>query len=392
VREFDVVVVGAGINGCGIAQAAAAAGHSVLVLEQTALAAGTSSKSSKLVHGGLRYLESFELGLVRESLRERAVLLRLAPELVQLQHFRVPLYAGGRRGPLTLRAGLTLYYWLSGRRPEARFVTLPRAEWSADGLRTDGLRAVFRYTDARTDDAALTRAVMRSAAALGAELVVPARVTAIELTGSGAHVHYRWSGAELTCRARVVVNAAGPWVSTVMAAVTPAVPPLQADLVQGTHIEVAAEHPGGDFYYVESPSDGRAVFVMPRAGRLIIGTTETPYTGDPAAAAPLASEQQYLLDVAAHYFPALQPIGIPDLLDSWAGLRVLPAGAGRAFSRSREAVLHADRRDAPQLISLFGGKLTTYRATAAQVLERIAPALPARRAVAATDELPLTPD
>ncbi|MEE4185704.1 MAG: FAD-dependent oxidoreductase [Gammaproteobacteria bacterium] len=390
-REYDVVVVGAGINGCGVAQAAAAAGYSVLVLEQTGLAAGTSSKSSKLVHGGLRYLETFQFSLVRESLRERALLLRLAPELVQLQHFRVPLYAGGRRGPLTLRAGLLLYYWLSGRRPEARFTALARRDWSADGLRTEGLRAVFRYTDARTDDAALTRAVMRSAESLGAELVVPARVTAIDLTDSGAHVHYRWSGAELTCRARIVINAAGPWVGRVMDTVTPAVPPLQADLVQGTHIEVAADRPGGDFYYVESPDDGRAVFVMPRSGRLIIGTTETPYAGDPGAAKPLPAEQQYLLDVASHYFPALAAVGTVDLLDSWTGLRVLPAGTGRAFSRSREAVFHPDRPDKPRMISLFGGKLTTYRATAAQMLERMAPALPARRARAATDELPLTP-
>lgn len=387
-----MVVVGAGINGCGIAQAAAAAGYSVLVLEQTGLAAGTSSKSSKLVHGGLRYLESFQIGLVRESLRERALLLRLAPELVQLQHFRVPIYAGARRGPLTLRAGLSLYYWLSGRRSDARFAALPRQDWATDGLATAGLRAVFRYTDARTDDAALTRAVMRSAESLGAELIVPARVTAIELLNAGAHVHYRWSGAEVTCRARIVVNAAGPWVGQVIDCVAPAIPPLQADLVQGTHIEVAADYPASDFYYVESPTDGRAVFIMPRSGRLVIGTTETPFTGDPAAAQPLAAEEQYLLDVAGHYFPALAQLGTDDLLASWAGLRVLPAGGGRAFSRSREAVLHPDRAEKPRIISLFGGKLTTYRATAAQLLECMAAVLPSRPAIAATDELPLTPE
>jgi len=391
VREYDVIVVGGGINGCGIAQAVAAAGHSVLLLEKTAVGAGTSSKSSKLIHGGLRYLESFEFGLVRESLRERALLLRLAPELVHLQQFRVPLYDHTRRGPLTLRAGLSLYYLLSGGRPEARFRSLPRARWAADGLRTDGLRAVFCYSDARTDDRALTRAVLRSAVALGAESACPAELISAELSATGAEVVYCEGDAEVTCRARVLVNAAGPWVNEVSARVRPSLQAPEVELVQGAHIELPGDW-GGDFYYVESPSDGRAVFVMPREGRLLVGTTETPHIGDPSTARALPEEVSYLLRVVGHYFPALRELGPADVLDSWAGLRVLPGGAGAAFSRSREALFHADRHGTPRMLSLYGGKLTTYRATAEQMLERLQPALPVRSPVADTRELNLTPE
>lgn len=387
----DVVVVGGGINGTGIAQAVAAAGHSVLLLEKAGLAAGTSSKSSKLVHGGLRYLESYEFGLVRESLRERALLLRLAPDLVRLQTFCVPLYEETRRAPWLLRTGLSLYYLLSGCDADARFQSVPSREWaSLDGLRSDGLRAVFRYTDARTDDAALTRAVMRSAQSLGAELCCPAELVAAELTGDGAEVHFRLGDMERTCRTRLLINAAGPWANIVLERVSPAQTTIPVELVQGTHIEVPGAM-GSDFYYVESPRDGRAVFVMPRDGRIVIGTTEKRYRRNPDHVVPLPGEEGYLLRVAAHYFPALAGLRRQDLLASWAGLRVLPGGEGHAFHRSRETVLHTDRRDRPQVLTVYGGKLTSYRATAEKVAERISGSLPRRKPIARTTELPLTP-
>ncbi len=189
--SWDVVVVGGGIHGVGIAQAVAAAGHSVLVLEQEALAAGSSSRSSKLIHGGLRYLESGQFKLVRESLQERAILLRLAPELVRLQKFLIPIYAHSRRHSWQLRIGLSLYALLGGMDPAARFGTVPRHEWGQlDGLETDGLRQVFHYHDAQTDDALLTAAVMRSAQSLGAELELPARCSGATLTGDEVIVRY----------------------------------------------------------------------------------------------------------------------------------------------------------------------------------------------------------
>jgi len=167
--DVDIVVVGAGIQGAGVAQAAAAAGYSVLLLEQTGIASGTSSRSSKLIHGGLRYLESGQFRLVRECLRERALLLRNAPSFVRLAPHYIPVYRETRRRPLLLRAGLSLYAVLGGLHPEVRFRQLPRSAWSdLDGLNQDGLQAVFRYFDAQTDDAALTRAVVSSAQSLGA--------------------------------------------------------------------------------------------------------------------------------------------------------------------------------------------------------------------------------
>ena len=161
---YDVVIIGGGIHGVGVAQAAAAAGHRVLLLEKTALASATSSRSSKLIHGGLRYLESAQFGLVRGSLRERTLLLQLAPDLVRRLPFHIPVYAGTTRRPFTIRAGLSLYALLGNLAPDCRFASLPRTDWpDLDGLATDGLQAVFRYYDAQTDDAALTRAVMASA-------------------------------------------------------------------------------------------------------------------------------------------------------------------------------------------------------------------------------------
>ena len=388
--DVDVVVVGGGINGVGVAQAVAAAGHSVLLLEKSQLASGTSSKSSKLIHGGLRYLESYEFGLVRESLLERALLLRLAPDIVKLQTFCVPLYEGTRRGPLLLHAGLSLYYLLSGLDSNATYQTVPRREWGKlDGLHTDNLRAVFRYTDAATDDAELTRAVMRSAQSLGAELQVEAEFTGAELSDDGVEVVYRLPKAECTCRARVLVNAGGPWVNRVLGRVAPEQRRIPVELVQGTHIEVPGSM-GDDFYYVESPRDGRVVFVMPRNGRIMIGTTETRYREDPDKVRPLAAEESYLLSVASEYFPRFRPLRRSDIEASWAGLRVLPGGEGHAFHRSRETILHTDRERKPRVLSIYGGKLTSYRATAVKVAERIAESLPQRAARGDTRKLPLT--
>jgi glycerol-3-phosphate dehydrogenase len=390
--DYDIVVVGGGINGVGVAQAAVAAGYRVLLLEKTGLAAGTSSKSSKLIHGGLRYLESYEFGLVRESLHERALLLKLAPDIVQLQDFCVPLYKDTRRGPLLLRAGLSLYWLLSGLSSDAGFSTVPQRQWDKlDGLRTDDLRAVFKYHDARTDDALLTRAVMQSATELGAELKCPAHFQGADLHTTGCEVHYRLDDREQSCSARVLVNAAGPWVNDVLALVQPGIKHLPVQLVQGTHIEVSGEM-SDQFYYLESPRDGRAVFVMPREGRLVIGTTETRFHGYADNVAPHRGEEDYLLGVLRHYFPAFRDISRADMLTSWAGLRVLPSGEGHAFHRSRETILHTDRESKPRVLSVYGGKLTSYRATAEKVVERLKVALPTQIPRADTRKLALRPD
>jgi glycerol-3-phosphate dehydrogenase len=388
-NQCDVLIVGGGIHGVGVAQAAAAAGYKAVLVEARALAAGTSSKSSKLIHGGLRYLEHGHLKLVRESLFERELLIRLAPGLVQRQAFFLPVYEGMSRPAWQLRAGLSLYAILAGLRKHVGFRSVPKREWSdLDGLQTDGLKQVFQYWDAQTDDAALTRAVMRSAESLGATLLCPANFQNCKLPTQAEPgrclVSIDVAGDVQTWEAQVVVNAAGPWANEIVQRCTPQLPQLPVDHVQGTHLELPTEV-GRGCYYMEVPSDRRAVFVIPWKGRTMLGTTEHVYEGDPALVKPLEVERSYLLDVYRQHFP-----GKPcDVLDEWSGLRVLPRAAGTAFGRSRETQLPVDNETKPRFVSIFGGKLTGYRATAEKVIARIAGSLPSRSRKATTDELPL---
>ena len=391
-ESFDVAVIGAGIHGTGVSQAAAAAGHSVLLLEQTAVAAGSSSRSSKLIHGGLRYLESGQFGLVRESLRERGLMLRLAPDLVRVQRFYIPVYAHTRRRPWQLRIGLSLYALLAGFTPESRFGTVPKSEWATlDGLDTAGLQAVFWYQDGQTDDRALTHAVQQSARQLGAQLRCPARFESARLDEAGVSLRYLQDEQPVEARARVLVNAAGPWADRVARLITPAISVPALECVQGTHLVLPGSIDRG-IYYLESPHDGRAVFVMPWKGHLMVGTTETRYEGDPALVAPTPAEVHYLLGVLKHYFPRWRAVAESDLIESFAGLRVLPAGPDRAFSRSRETQLIPDRPNKPRVLSIYGGKLTTWRAVSERALNKIAGSLPQRAAVARTDQLTLKAD
>ncbi len=390
-RTYDLVIIGGGIHGAGVAQAAAAAGYSVLLLEQDALAAGTSSRSSKLIHGGLRYLESAQFGLVRECLHERALLLKLAPELVKLQPFYLPIYKHTQRRPWQIRTGLSLYAALGGLEEEALFRQVARHEWDAlDGLSTSGLQKVYCYFDGQTDDAALTRAVMHSAQALGAELAMPARLVNAEITKSGCVIHYTNGAKEQICHARLMVNAAGPWANRVLEKVTPQVRPLTMDLVQGTHIIVEGRLNRG-IYYVEAPQDRRAVFAIPWKGKTMVGTTETLYRGDPADVVPLPQEEDYLCEVLGTYFPQYKGITRHHIDGAFAGLRVLPHTRGTAFSRPRETIFHADDPAHPSVATIYGGKLTAYRLTAEKFIHRFATALPARQARADTRTLPLTP-
>ncbi|GAB4513726.1 MAG: FAD-dependent oxidoreductase [Sulfuricaulis sp.] len=383
---YDVVVIGGGIHGVGVAQAAAAAGYSVLLLERQALGSGTSSRSSKLIHGGLRYLESAQFGLVRESLREREILLRNAPGLVRRVPFYIPVYSATRRPPWMIHAGLSLYALLGGLSHDARFESVPRTRWeSLDGLDTRGLRAVFRYEDAQTDDVHLTQAVMRSAQTLGAELLCPANFLSAIRNEHGFKVHYLHDNNEQECHTRTLVNAAGPWVNTVLNRIAPRPPMLTVDLIQGAHILIEGETRHG-IYYVEAPSDGRAVFVMPWKGQTLIGTTETVFNGDPGNVRALPQEIAYLQETWQHYFPHSRG----RLLDSFAGLRVLPQGSGSLFHRSRETVLYPDDAGRVRLITVYGGKLTGFRATATKVMRLLQRSLPARPAIADTTKLSLS--
>ena len=385
--NYDVIVIGGGIHGVGVAQAAAAAGYSVLLLEQRSLGSGTSSRSSKLIHGGLRYLEGAQFGLVRESLREREILLRIAPGLVQRVPFYIPVYATTRRPPWMIRAGLSLYSLLGGLTSETRFASVSRARWQdLDGLTTQGLRAVFRYEDAQTDDVRLTQAVMRSAQSLGAELRCPANFLSAQRSTSSYEVHYLEGHSNRACRARTLVNAAGPWVNAVLDRIAPRPPRLAVDLIQGAHIVLESATRQG-VYYVEAPRDGRAVFVMPWKNQTLVGTTETYFNGDPKAAQALPEEITYLEETLEYYFPR----GRGRQIESFAGLRVLPQGQTSAFHRSRETVLYPDDPHETRLITVYGGKLTGYRATAAKVMRCLKKTLPAAVPRADTAKLVLPP-
>jgi len=388
--DVDVLVVGAGIHGAGMAQAVAAAGHSVLVLEQTAAAAGSSSRSSKLIHGGLRYLETGQFRLVRESLHERTTMLRLAPSLVKLQRFHIPIYRETRRRPWQLNVGLSLYALLAGFQQGAGFGRLPRREWDTlDGLDPNALEHVYFYHDAQTDDRLLTQAVLRSGAQLGARLLCPAMFQSASLDDESILIRFTDAGSERQCRARVLINAAGPWADALSRRIAPAIVVPHLECVQGTHIILQSPAPRA-YYYVESPRDGRAVFVMPWHEKLMVGTTEGRFRGDPGNVVPTPAEIHYLLGVLKHYFPRFRAEGAAELAGSFAGLRVLPSGSGHAFHRSRETLLTTDRANRPRVLSIYGGKLTTWRAVSQRAMGLIASSLPARAPVARTDQLTLS--
>ncbi len=370
--DYDVVVIGAGIQGAAVAHAAAAAGYRTLVVEQYPEAArGTSSRSSKLIHGGLRYLETGQFALVRECLRERRILLKNRPDLVKMQPFYLPVYAHTRRPVWKIAVGLFIYTLFSFR----SFRLVRRRQWrELDGLVTDGLRAVFCYDDAQTDDARLTRAVLESAQARGAKVWFNASFESATEAEDRCRIIIRTRQGTERISSCSLVNAAGPWVTDVAQRISPMLEQPDVELVQGTHIEISrALHKG--IYYVEA-ADGRAVFVMPWRGHTLIGTTETPYAGDPARVRPLESEIDYLVSTYNRYFS--RKISRQAVINAFAGLRVLPGSDGAsAFSRPRDTLVVGNRPGkAPRIVSLYGGKLTAHRATAEEVMSRLKPVLP----------------
>ncbi len=375
---FDVVIIGGGITGAGVAREAALAGLRTALLERDDFASGTSSRSSRLVHGGVRYLEHGHFSLVFESSRERRLLLDLAPHLVRPLAFTWPVYEGARIPLWKLRAGLTLYDALALFRNVKGHDALNTADVLAlePALDAEGLVGGARYWDAATDDARLTLASAIAAREAGAVVVNHISVVGGVRTGAastrltGVAAVDAITGASLTVRARVVVNATGPW-SDATAALTGAPPSHQVLGSAGAHIAVPRHRLGNnDAVTLLSPNDGRVLFVLPAGAHAIIGTTERPARHGPDDIRPTEQEVTYLLHTVNVCFPNAR-LTLEDVISAWSGIRplaALRAGSHSAHSASRE---HAISHNADGLVSVTGGKLTTYRAMAAAVLAHV---------------------
>ena len=396
-ESLDVLVVGGGITGCGIARDAALRGLRTALVEKNDFASGTSSRSSRLVHGGIRYLEHGHLHLVFEASAERRRLLRLAPHLVRPLEFVWPVYAGARVPRWKLSAGLALYDALALFRNVAPHRRLDASDVAArePALRREGLRGGARYFDAATDDARLTLANAIGALEAGAVVVNHAELRAIHLTNgtvSGARVVDTLNGATFDVRTRVIVNAAGPWSDSVRRILEPeraAGPTVRGS--KGVHIAVPRERIGNrEAITLLSPNDGRVMFVLPggsQGEQAIVGTTDTYTTSSPDDVIATEDDVAYLLDAANFFFPNAR-LTRADVVSSWAGIRPLMAnGDGdHPTSASRE---HAVTRSSSGVVAITGGKLTTYRVMAADVLREVSRSLGQRVGPSPTREATL---
>ncbi|RJG04449.1 glycerol-3-phosphate dehydrogenase [Noviherbaspirillum sedimenti] len=377
--DCDLLIIGGGINGAGIARDAAGRGLSVLLCEQDDLAGHTSSASTKLIHGGLRYLEHFEFGLVRKALREREILLRAAPHLIRPLRFVLP-HDRHQRPAWMIRAGLFLYDHLTRREllPGSGHIALRRHPAGAPlkAEFTDG----FEYSDGWVDDARLVVANAIDAAERGATILTRTRCAAALQRGGCWHASLvRADGSSIAVRARCLVNAAGPWAAHFQHAVFPARPEPALRLVKGSHIVVRKlfEHP---FAYIFQHPDRRIVFAIPyESDFTLIGTTDIDFQGDPAAVAIERQEIAYLCELCNHYFA--QAISPADVVWTYSGVRpLLDEGAAAAATLTRDYHFELENDGAPML-SVFGGKITTYRKLAEEAIDRLAPLLqPARGA------------
>ena len=371
--SFDLLVIGGGINGVGIARDAAGRGLKVVLCEKGDLAGATSSASSKLIHGGLRYLEHGQFGLVRAGLAEREVLLRIAPHLVRPLTFVLPQGEGSRPSWL-IRAGLFLYDRLGGARslPGSRSARF-RGDTLGAPLR-DGVDRGFVYSDCRTDDSRLTIANARDAAIRGAEILPRTDLVAARREGTLWRAMLRTEdGERRQIAARILVNAAGPWAVDVLARLGLSAR-FTLRLVKGSHIVVPRLYEGEHAYLLQN-DDRRIVFVIPFEHEFsLIGTTELPFDGDPGGARISEEEVAYLCRAVGRWFRA--PPTRADVVWSFAGVRPLyDDRAKNASAVTRDYAFDIDTAGAPAL-SIFGGKLTTYRRLAEHALERLAQYLP----------------
>jgi glycerol-3-phosphate dehydrogenase len=375
-RDVDLLVIGGGVNGCGIARDAAGRGLSVLLCEQGDLAGATSQASSKLVHGGLRYLEHGEFRLVREALAEREVLLASAPHLVRPLRFVLPHHAG-LRPTWMLRLGLLIYDHLGGRRSLAPTRGLDLRREPAGAPLKPGYVRGFEYADCRVDDARLTVLLALDAAERGASVLTRTRFERAEREGEVWRATLTPpDGGRLTVRARALVNAAGPWVVEAHARCGLGPGRTKVRLVKGSHVVIPRLYDGPQAYTLQS-GDGRVVFAIPFEDDFtLVGTTDVPFEGDPAAVSASSEEVAYLLGVLAGYFR--REVSAGEVVWAYAGVRPLhDDGRKDASAVTRDYVFDLDAGPgrAP-VLSVYGGKITTFRRLAEHALDDLARVLP----------------
>ncbi len=377
-RAHDVLVIGGGINGAGIACDAAGRGLRVLLCESGDLAQATSSASSKLIHGGLRYLEHYEFGLVRAALKEREVLLAKAPHIVEPLRFILP-HVDGMRPKWMLRAGLFLYDHLYRRQAIPGSSAIDLRHETAGAPLQESLASGFSYWDCWVDDARLVLLNALAAAETGADIRTRTEVLEGHPDGATWRVCLKGPDGRIEeIRAKAVVNAGGPWADGVLRRFQRSDGGNRARvrLVKGSHL-VVPRIPGADQAYILQNPDGRVVFVLPFEGRFsLIGTTDTPFEGDPLAAHLDEGERDYLLNAVAGFFRA--PPTAEDIVWSYAGVRPLfdsheadPSKVTRDYRLDLSAPAGS-----PPLLSVLGGKITTYRKLAERAVDKLAPFFP----------------
>jgi glycerol-3-phosphate dehydrogenase len=368
-ETFDLVVIGGGVTGAGIARDAAMRGLSIALIEKGDFGSGTSSKSSRMIHGGLRYLRSGDVRLVRESLHERETLLKLAPHLVHPFPHLFPIWEESQNTPLRMRLGLTAYDVLAGSRLIRRHTSLSRAAAleAEPLLRPDGLRAAFRYFDCLVNDARLTLATILSAAREGAVPVSYAEAKGLVKDGervTGVRYQDRIGGRRGQVRGRVVVNAAGPWADG-MRAMGGRGPMLRP--TKGIHLTLPkSKLPCSNTVVIEAP-DRRMMFVVPNGEYTYVGTTDTDYKGDPGDVRADASDVAYLLEAVYNNFEGVR-LAPNDVVSTWAGVRPLVSEEGAPSSVSRDYEIETGPEG---FVTIVGGKLTTYRAMAEDLVDHL---------------------
>lgn len=371
-QVHDIFVIGGGINGCGIARDAVGRGYSVYLAEMNDLASGTSSGSTKLIHGGLRYLEHYEFRLVRESLMEREVLWRNAPHIIWPMRFVLP-HAEGLRPAWLLRLGLFLYDHIGGRKALPPTGTLDMTSDPAGNPLKKLFKRAFEYSDCWVNDARLVVLNARDAADRGATIRTRAKVvSARRLDGLWKiEVEDQRTGQIDDVTARLIVNAAGPWVDEVLATALGQNDVRNVRLVQGSHIVVPKKFDDPRAYFFQN-KDGRIIFAIPYEDDFtLIGTTDRDYEGDPAGVAISEPEIAYLCDAASEYFAT--PIKRDDIVWTYSAVRPLyDDGASKAQEATRDYVLKAEGLEgqAP-IVNIFGGKITTYRRLSEAMLDKI---------------------